>query len=136
MGHEDFVYTAVFDPNGERVVTASKDNYARLWDARTGEAIRVPMRQMEHGAAVLAAAFDPRGERIVTASDDATARIWSVPPTGQVLVDQVRARLGRNAPEPLKISSTTESRRGFVGAIAAGFGAIWTRITPALSFQH
>jgi WD40 repeat protein len=33
MQHQDRVWTASFDPKGERVVTASDDRTARIWDA-------------------------------------------------------------------------------------------------------
>ena len=32
-GHESSVRSAVFSPDGTRIVTASFDNTARLWDA-------------------------------------------------------------------------------------------------------
>ena len=67
------VYAAAFDPKGERVVTASWDKTARIWDANTGEPIGNPL---QHDDVVDTAAFDPKGERIVTASEDKTARIW------------------------------------------------------------
>ena len=35
-GHSDRVDTAVFDPSGMRVLTASTDRTARIWDAHTG----------------------------------------------------------------------------------------------------
>ncbi len=35
-GHTDSIWQAVFDPTGERVITASLDKTARVWDARTG----------------------------------------------------------------------------------------------------
>jgi WD domain, G-beta repeat len=73
MNHADAVRTASFDPEGERVVTASADKTARIWDARTGEPIGKPL---QHGGAVFTAAFDPEGKRVVTASADKTARIW------------------------------------------------------------
>jgi WD40 repeat protein len=34
-GHEDWVNSASFSPDGTRVVTASEDNTARLWDVST-----------------------------------------------------------------------------------------------------
>jgi hypothetical protein len=44
MRHQDRVYAATFDAKGERVVTASFDNTARIWDARTGEPIGKPLQ--------------------------------------------------------------------------------------------
>ena len=38
-GHTQAVSSAVFSPDGSRVVTASWDNTARLWDAMTGAAL-------------------------------------------------------------------------------------------------
>jgi WD40 repeat protein len=119
---------ATFDAKGERVVTASDDKTARIWDARTGEPIGKPLH---HDGPVRAATFDAKGERVVTASSDKTARIWDVPPAvGQALLDQVRATLGRNAPDPLKIPDQTQS---FVSLIGRGFSTMWTRLTAALS---
>ena len=73
MQHESGVISAAFDPTGERIVTASYDNTARIWDAKTGAPIGKPL---QHEGQVNSAAFDPTGERIVTASEDKTARVW------------------------------------------------------------
>jgi WD40 repeat protein len=67
------VWAATFDVKGERVLTASSDKTARIWDARTGEPIGKPLH---HDGEVWAATFDAKGERVVTASWDKTARIW------------------------------------------------------------
>jgi WD40 repeat protein len=68
------VYSATFSPDGKRIVTASDDNTARLWDGETGKPIGEPLKGHEYK--VLRAAFSPDGKRIVTASDDSTARLW------------------------------------------------------------
>ena len=60
-------------PREERVVTASSDNTARLWDAAAGKEIAV---LRGHDNPVWSAAFSPDGTRVVTASDDNTARLW------------------------------------------------------------
>ena len=71
--HDGRVASAAFSPDGSRIVTASGDGTARIWDAATGKEI-VVLRS--HDAAVTSAAFSSDGSRIVTASDDKTARIW------------------------------------------------------------
>jgi hypothetical protein len=72
-GHTDVIFSAAFSPDGSRIVTASADRTARVWDAYTG-AVLVTLSG--HSDAVSAAAFSPDGARIVTASWDKTARVW------------------------------------------------------------
>jgi tetratricopeptide (TPR) repeat protein len=86
-GHEGAVNSAAFSPDGRRIVTASADRSARLWDAETGKPMGEPLKG--HEDAVLSAAFSPDGQRIVTASDDRSARLWD-------------AETGKPVGEPLK----------------------------------
>ncbi|QDV38513.1 protein kinase domain-containing protein [Tautonia plasticadhaerens] len=79
-GHDGGVASAVYDAAGRRVVTASNDKTARVWDAVTGQLIA----SLRHGDAVRHAAFSPDGRRIVTASVDGRARIWDAS-TGDLL---------------------------------------------------
>ena len=72
-GHGDLVNSAAYSPDGTRIVTASFDKTARIWDARTGAQLAV---LSGHGDVVTSAAYSPDGTRIVTASFDKTARIW------------------------------------------------------------
>ena len=67
------VRSAAFSPDGQRIVTASNDKTARIWDATTGKQLSV---LSGHDEAVRTAAFSPDGQWIVTASADKTARIW------------------------------------------------------------
>jgi WD40 repeat protein len=70
--HTDDVFSASFSSDGKRVVTASRDKTARVWDADTGKPVAEPMTQ---GYAVYSASFSPDGRRVVTASWDTTARV-------------------------------------------------------------
>jgi WD40 repeat protein len=71
-GHSGAVMSAAFSPDGARVVTASHDTTARVWDA----ASRTELCRLTHDGAVMSAAFSPDGGRVVTASQDNTARLW------------------------------------------------------------
>jgi len=69
------VDSAAFSPDGSRIVTASWDKTARIWDAASAKEVAV---LRGHENIVSSAAFSPDGSRIVTASEDETARIWDV----------------------------------------------------------
>jgi WD40 repeat protein len=77
------VQSAVFSPDGRRIVTASNDNTARIWDAATGALLSVVQA---HDLPLTSAAFSPDGLRLVTASDDKTARIWDAATGKQLAV--------------------------------------------------
>ena len=59
LQHEDPVNSAAFSPDGARVVTASDDKTARVWDAATGAPIGKPL---QHEDTVSSAAFSPDGD--------------------------------------------------------------------------
>ena len=72
FAHHDVVYHASFDRDGVRILTASWDKTAKLWEAGSGNLIMT----FTHNAAVNAAKFSPDGTRVVTASADKTAKLW------------------------------------------------------------
>ena len=82
-GHQHLLSHASFSSDGSRIVTASSDNTARVWDAATGKEI-VVLRG--HGHSVKSAAFSRDGSRIVTASVDKTARIWDAATAKEIAV--------------------------------------------------
>jgi eukaryotic-like serine/threonine-protein kinase len=72
-GHTDHVVSAVYSPDGTRIVTASSDKTARIWDAATGQQLIV---LSGHRLGVLSASFSPDGTRILSASFDGSVRVW------------------------------------------------------------
>ena len=89
-GHTGTVWSTAFSPDGTRIVTASVDNTARIWDATSGRELAT---LRGHTFLVNSAAFSPDGTRIVTASWDTTARVYLV--HIEDLIALARSRLSR-----------------------------------------
>jgi predicted oxidoreductase (fatty acid repression mutant protein) len=81
-GHTGAVSSASFSPDGSRVVTASGDRTAKIWDAKSGVEVRT---LKGHTGAVTSASFSPDGSRLVTTSYDQTAKIWDATRGAEVL---------------------------------------------------
>ncbi|WP_434423957.1 AAA-like domain-containing protein [Nannocystis pusilla] len=73
LRHAEAVHGAHFSHDGTRVLTASKDGTAHLWDAVSGKTIRV----LEHAAPVLSASFSRDDTRIFSVGADKSARLWN-----------------------------------------------------------
>jgi WD40 repeat protein/DNA-binding SARP family transcriptional activator len=72
-GHTAEVVDATFSANGDRIVTASRDGTARVWDTANGQE-QFALRG--HAAPVNSVVFSPDDHLIATASDDHTAKLW------------------------------------------------------------
>ncbi|PZO52808.1 MAG: hypothetical protein DCF16_08410 [Alphaproteobacteria bacterium] len=72
-GHTKSLSSAAFSADGARIVTASQDNSARIWNAETGAALAL----LPHDDWVTAAAFSPDARLVATSCIDKAARIWS-----------------------------------------------------------
>jgi hypothetical protein len=67
------VQCVAFSPDGQRLVTACRDRFARVWETTGGREL---LRLTGHNDWVLQANFSPNGRQILTASTDKTARLW------------------------------------------------------------
>jgi WD40 repeat protein len=81
-GHEDWVRSVAFSPDGKHIVSESGDHTIQLWDAETGDMLQPPLEG--HEGWVLSVAFSPDGKCIVSGSDDKTIRLWDAE-TGELL---------------------------------------------------
>ncbi|WP_088889039.1 NB-ARC domain-containing protein [Leptolyngbya ohadii] len=89
--HTSWVFAVAFSPNSSPnssksnqspdLATGSADQTIRLWNASTGECLRV----LEgHSRRVLCVAFSPDGQQLASGSDDQTVRLWDIA-TGECL---------------------------------------------------
>jgi len=72
-GHSDIVYRVRWSPNGTRIVSASADATAQVWEAATGKNLLI---YHGHTNAVEAAVWSPDGTHIASGSHDTTVRVW------------------------------------------------------------
>ena len=84
-GHRAALTAIEMSSDGARIVTASKDNTARLWDADGN-----PLATLQHSGAVNVARFNPDGTRLVTGSADTFARVWDSR-SGKLIVEHEHA---------------------------------------------
>jgi WD40 repeat protein len=114
LPHDGLVYAARFNAKGNRIVTASEDGFAKIWNARDG-ALMATLKG--HGARVTDAEFSADGQQVVTAGQDHSVRIWDSA-TGRL-----ESKLNENA-----IGLPTQAvfdQRGQSVAIASQNGSVW-----------
>jgi WD40 repeat protein len=132
------VMTAVFSPDGTRVVTAglggpisSGLSTVRIWDATTGapvghlithdQAVSAAVFNPD-GTRIVTAVFSPDGTRIVTAGYDDMARVWDAR-TGEPLSPPLRHR------DVVRCAAFSPDGTRVVTSSADGTVQIWDAVT-------
>ena len=87
LNHKAGILSVAFSPDSRRVITASADFTAVVWDFTSGWPLAPPLK---HENQVRSAAFSPDGQWVVTASADKTARVWDAQ-SGEPLTPPLRS---------------------------------------------
>jgi dynein assembly factor with WDR repeat domains 1 len=62
-----------FNPQGNRIITASSDKTCRMWSVETGECLQILEGHIDE---IFSCAFNYEGDTVITGSKDNTCRIW------------------------------------------------------------
>jgi len=73
LQHPHHVNDATFSPSGDRILTASSDKTARLWDLNGHTLVT-----FKHEKEVGSCEFSPSGDKILTVSRDNSAHLWDL----------------------------------------------------------
>ncbi|KAJ2809052.1 general transcription repressor [Coemansia guatemalensis] len=74
VGHKDFVLSVAYSPDGNWIVSGSKDRGVQFWDPRSGQ---TQCMLQGHKNSVISVALSPTQAFFATGSGDCRARIWS-----------------------------------------------------------
>ncbi|MCA9264121.1 MAG: hypothetical protein KDA60_09755, partial [Planctomycetales bacterium] len=73
--HDDEVTVVLANPAaGAQLLTASRDGSVKLWDANSGNQMRV----FAHGSPVVSASVSPDGSRLLSSGEDRSIKLWNV----------------------------------------------------------
>jgi WD40 repeat protein len=113
------IFSAVFSPDNNQILTAHADKTARLYDATSGRQIR---EFRGHSSIVYSAAFSRSGRYIVTAGGDGEVRIWETA-TGTL----VKTLVGQSS--AVRSASFSQDERLVVAGDTDGTTLIWNATT-------
>jgi RNA polymerase sigma factor (sigma-70 family) len=84
-GHQKWISSVVFSPDGKTVASGGKDGTVRLWETATGKEIRTLKRH----DGVTHVAFSPDGKTVASGGRNNTVRLWETA-TGKKIRDLKR----------------------------------------------
>lgn len=72
-GHDNWVTSLIFHPNGKYLLSTSDDKSIRIWDLSNGRCYRKMVDVHDH----FITCIDMKAKVVITGSVDTTAKVWS-----------------------------------------------------------
>ncbi|MCA9972212.1 MAG: hypothetical protein KC425_18445 [Anaerolineales bacterium] len=94
-GHNDWIFSIAYSPDGDTLASGSWDRTIRIWDLRAENPNLAVTALQGHGRQVRWVAFSPDSGTLASASEDQTARQWiiGIQAFADIACDQVRRNL-------------------------------------------
>ncbi|MEE1323966.1 MAG: PEGA domain-containing protein, partial [Bacteroidales bacterium] len=74
-GHSDLVYSVAYSPDGTKIISGSRDDNIKIWDANTGQCLKT--LEGHAWSSVQSVAYSPDGTKIISGSADGYIKIWA-----------------------------------------------------------
>jgi WD40 repeat protein len=118
-GHRNLVTSICFTPDGQYMVSASKDRNIKIWDLRKNN----PQILTGHNAEIYRVACDPKGELLASVSIDGVINLWQI--DGKL----IKSINTNNEQKLLSIDFNTDGNYFIVGGrkLSGGTVQLWNR---------
>ncbi|KXZ51579.1 hypothetical protein GPECTOR_12g542 [Gonium pectorale] len=108
--------SAVFTPNGDRIISSGNDNRLQVWDTFSLENL---VTMSGHEGSVLCCAVNEAATRVVSGGEDCSVRLWSLDDGKQLLCFQAQD-------EPIKQVQFSSSGQKILSCDVTGRVYVWS----------
>lgn len=74
-GHQNWIWSIAFSPDGKTLASGSVDRTIKLWDIHTGTCRDT---LVGHTDGIWSVAFSPDGDKLASSSEDRTVKLWHI----------------------------------------------------------